>query len=1336
MAEKIAKRGISLYIDGRQVTNSVKDIRAEMRTLINAQAKMKIGSDEYIATAKRIAQLKAIYQEHIEKQKQVDRQYSKMGNSADEYNRKKERAFSMSKMADGFNKYFGMITALVASLTGITLGARKAVDEFAKLEESEADVMKYTGLAKEEIKGLGEELKKWDTRTSRIELNALIADAGRLGKKSKQDLLDFAEAGNIINVALGEDLGEDAIKNIGKLSIMFGNADSLGLKEAMLATGSAINEVAQNSSAAEPFLVNFANRLAGIGNQAGMSISQIIGLGSVLDQNAQQVEMSSTALSGLMMKLYKDPAKFAKIAGLEVKQFAELLRKDANEALLTLLDTLGKKGGLADLAPIFDEMKLDGARASNVLSVLAGNIEQIRKEQETATQAFNEGTSVINEYNVKNNTLQATIEKAKKKFQELVYELGEKLAPHMRKFISTGGLMVKTLSAITGFLMNHGKQLLAVIATLTSYTIALKLHELWLNRVTIGTKALHAANVLLKGGLSALQILFYALTGQMAKATAAMRIFNVIFKANPLGFVVAAITAIVSGLILLYQKLKANADQMKEYMVTVKQIHEETKKYTEGLTREQTAFSALIGAIVGANENSELRKQLIQQLKKEYPKYIDYIDSEKISNSQLLAILREVNSEYEKRYTISAYKGKADAQSKKVEEAKSRQIDITEEIRELNEGGLTGPEGVQVAKLQDEYKQLDRIISAGIKKISEYNTQATNLQKDLDFEGSYEGVAVALDKVVKTIQRIKERDLGAIEALVGKDSPQYKTKLKELKDLEAEADVLSDKLTFLWDKKANQNNSETATSPGAPTTSTNSTEDESLKKQMATIEKEAAIRRIAAMQTIQDKKLLEDELLKIERETIVAKMAIYKNGSDEYVKLEEELAKFDLKATRDKEKLVEDREKAILALEKKYRKAAIQTDAQKKEEALRVLDETWGEEVRTTERYLKLKQAIIDQYDPVRKGNIEAAKQLISDNPEATNKKRDLRSMLSNDKLSSGAKDDLINSSEEAELAQLDALQSLHDAEIDSILNYEELRLSIEGKYKDLREANDEEEFKRKVQLAQFAIEQMNVLLSAYSGYVQASQDAETAAVEAKYDKQIKAAGNNQKKVEKLEKQKEEELAKVRAEYEDKSFAIQIAQAIASTAMAAINAYSSAAAIPVVGPVLAPIAAGVATVAGMIQVATIKKQHEAAKANYDTGGFTPSGPWNRPQGVVHSDEFVANRFATGNPMLRPVFDVIDYAQRNNTIHSLEKKDIARALGIKGFDTGGYVNQTMVNNNSPVIDPGYFEALIAVIDRLDKKLEEPFVGEVSITGQRGIKENMDLYNRMINNASRS
>ena len=146
---------------------------------------------------------------------------------------------SLNNMANGFNKYFGMATAFAASITGIALGFRKLANDVAAMDDVYSDVMKTTGKTREEVIGLNEEFKKMDTRTSRESLNMLARDAGKLGINGTRDILDFVDAGNQINVALGEDLGDDAIKNIGKMVGVYKDASvelqNLGLKEQMLA---------------------------------------------------------------------------------------------------------------------------------------------------------------------------------------------------------------------------------------------------------------------------------------------------------------------------------------------------------------------------------------------------------------------------------------------------------------------------------------------------------------------------------------------------------------------------------------------------------------------------------------------------------------------------------------------------------------------------------------------------------------------------------------------------------------------------------------------------------------------------------------------------------------------------------------------------------------------------------------------------------------------------------------------------------------------------------------------------------------------------------------------
>ena len=204
---------------------------------------------------------------------------------------------------------------------------------------------------------------------------------------------------------------------------------------------------------------------------------------------------------------------------------------------------------------------------------------------------------------------------------------------------------------------------------------------------------------------------------------------------------------------------------------------------------------------------------------------------------------------------------------------------------------------------------------------------------------------------------------------------------------------------------------------------------------------------------------------------------------------------------------------------------------------------------------------------------------------------------------------------------------------------------------------------------------------------------------------------------------------------------IQIAQAIAQTAQAAINAYSSASAIPVAGWVLGPIAAAAALAAGAIQVAAIKKQQQAQAAGYASGGFTPSGRWDEPQGIVHSDEFVANRFATGNAEIRPALNLIDRAQRNNTVGSLTADDVTASLYspdvVKAVNAqtpaAGATPQAADNAAALEANTAAIAANADVLRRLSDQLDEGITAIASIDGRNGIDRQQKKYNQLINNA---
>ena len=203
--------------------------------------------------------------------------------------------------------------------------------------------------------------------------------------------------------------------------------------------------------------------------------------------------------------------------------------------------------------------------------------------------------------------------------------------------------------------------------------------------------------------------------------------------------------------------------------------------------------------------------------------------------------------------------------------------------------------------------------------------------------------------------------------------------------------------------------------------------------------------------------------------------------------------------------------------------------------------------------------------------------------------------------------------------------------------------------------------------------------------YTQANCDYKVAMISKEYDQRISKAGNNSAKVEKLEKERDKKIAAEKNKANKKAMRMEIAQATVQTAEAAISAYKSAAAIPMVGHILAPIAAAAALAYGAMQVATIKKQHQAEVAGYYEGGFTGGSSYRREAGVVHEGEFVANHNAVNNPQLLPALRLIDVAQRNNTVGRLTAADVSRAMGAGGATVVSAPTVNVQTDNSELAD---------------------------------------------------
>ena len=588
-------------------------------------------------------------------------------------------SLSLGKLADGFNRYAAIGASAVATLTGMALTVRGCVNEFAEMEEAESQVTKYTGMTKDEVKALNEEFKKMDTRTPRTELNELAGTAGRLGIQAKEDVLEFVEAADMINVALGEDLGEDAIKNIGKLSDMFGDS-SKSMKENMLAIGSAVNSVAQNSSASEPYLVEFTARMGGVAKQAGLAITDVMGFASALDQNMLRSEMASTALSGLIMKIYQEPAKYAKLAGMDVKDFSDLMEKDVNTAVLTFLESLGKMGGMNQMAPVLKEMKLSGAEAAGVISTLAGNVAKVRKEQRQASQAFAEGTSVIKENAVQNSTVQAQLEKAKNDFAEIRRELGEQFLPVMKYMVSTGSLTVKGLSTIVSVLFEYKGAILTAGTAIGTYTLLV-------NGATLATKAYEGITKL---------------------ATLATNLFSKATKLSPWGLLISGVTAAVGYFTIFRDSTDKNTESLKGMNAELSEA--------EGHLNRMSSIDLRGGNLDTLNDRQkqDLRRDAEAELK---------IIEDKLSNETALfrkyyqeqknlIMARTDINEQQKRALIRGLDHEADDKAKELTVLLEEKNKLVQLINELPSGNGLGT-GKPIIEPDD--KELDKQYQAELK---------------------------------------------------------------------------------------------------------------------------------------------------------------------------------------------------------------------------------------------------------------------------------------------------------------------------------------------------------------------------------------------------------------------------------------------------------------------------------------------------------------------------------------------------------------------------------------------------------------------------------------------
>lgn len=1293
----------------KELRNLIKDINAKL-----SSGHVKRGSAEWRK-----------YQEQL---KLVNAEIRKVNGEI------KETQGWLTRFNNGFSKWGGLLASTAAAITGVSMALsvlRKNRDE---KESSAANLKALTGLDDNSIQWLKRQAEILSTAMDKSKLRVTqsskeILEAYMLVGSAKPDLLTNKEALNAVTIE----------------AMRLASAAKMDLKDAVEAITVSLNQYSAGADQAG----RFTNVLAA-GSQKGSAgvVSQaaaIVKAGVSASGAKVQFEELVGTIEMLGEKGIKD-----EVAGTGLKKFFLVLQtgaKETNPAIVGLdkaLENLQKKRMSAKaIKDIF------GEEGYNVAKILIDNTAKVKEYTKAVT-----GTNVaMIQAAINSDTNEAKMAQYKNQIKEAGIQLMEKLNPSLSALTGWTTKLIKAAPALIDWTQQYGRTIVYAGTVLTAYIVAKKLHWFWLNKVKTETgqyilvqklkqfwdKAVTASTWLYIAATS-------VLTGRVKQARLAMQAFFLVTKSHPLGLLLTVITAVAGGIYLLATRTKKAKTLTEEFF--------------SAISEERNELNKIYNQLLKTNEKTAERTRLINEFNSGFGKYLTNLLDEKSTVDDIKKAYKEataaMNDHYARELLASKQseivKESLDEQSKALKKSvdiainatKDQKARLSELINDVTNQVITDNPDYGVGNVKQKiYEQINREFGSGaaydlfggsqgwedfskeispfikaadktINKVAKLKDELAPFIKNLSSspvensnDGNDDGTPPSDDLTDKEKQKILKENLKNVEAAAAKEEAIIKAKYAK-----------GDMAYREYCKAINENDIKELDNKMALYAEDSNEYNQLLSKKQDLLKKGLD----------QETRFTIDEIEARAKEEEIALVSDYHNRKITKYALEEGLFQVDIEALQKKQSLYAKDSKEWQDYERQITDRENQEKLRKQEEYQRLLSSIRGEYSKKDINQLMKEE--LDGIDYLRKNGLlkeeEYQKLIRAIKRKYLKEKIDQTNNPTSgeDPTKEGLGGDFKRLKEEHAL--------INDAEKQGVKTHKE---ALQQK----AEANAEylEKLKEKVEAVYSSI---STIVTAYSNYSNACQDLEVAKIEKKYDDEIKAAGNNTKKTKKLEEEKEKEIAKVKTKYNNKAMKIEIAQAFASMAMSAINAYSSAAQVPLIGYILAPIAAASAIAAGMMNIAAIKKQHQAQELGYYSGGFTPQNSDSKKEvGIVHANEFIANHKAVNNPALSPVLQLIDSAQKNNTVGSLTAEDVSTALGKGKAYSVSSSNTSVTGDERTELVLGLISNSMnrasEVIEGLAARLDEGIESYVTIDGERGFERQYSHYKKLKANKSR-
>lgn len=1275
---KTVKRGVYLYIDGKEIKNDINSIDLEMKRLQRDIKEMTRGSEEYNRTMAKIQHLQGILKQHRQEIKGI-------------ITETKKATISIGSMVDWFNRFGGVILSVIGFLTGFTLALRAIRDERNKLEESQAGLKALTGLDDDNIAWLTEQAKTLSTTMTKE------------GLRVRQSAAEILDAFMLVGSAKPELLGDkEALKQVTEEAMRLqAAAKDITLNEAVDSLTLSLNQYGEAADQAG----RFANVLAA-GSQAGSAniasqAKAIRNAGTAAASANVPIEQTVALIETLAYRGIKD-----EVAGTGLKKFFLVLQTGADETnpkivgLDKALENLKNKN--MDAGAI---KKMFGEEGYNTASVILQNTEMVKDFTAAVT-----GTNVAYEQAaINSDTAQAKLEQARNKMKLAAIDLGEKLNPALA--VSTNMLtnVIKFLPGLIDWFQKWGTTLIALLIPIATYIGYLKLINVYhttVNAVMAAARIIslklsiakaqeagwHAkaaaatrlynmemtkhnvlatvggkAAIVLKGALYLLQAVFYTLTGQLAKARGAMVAFNMVTNLNPYVAVTAAIISMGTALLLLYKR----ASQYVTVQKGMNQLQKEAVKSTVDQRKELDALW-----IVAQNNNNAMtaRKEAMEKINKIAPDYLGDITLETINTQKAADAKARYIEQLQKEAMLKGASSHIEEESKKLVEYQASLDKALTGQKKAREGATYAQTGFTAYDASVE--QLKSDIARTKEALKSYTTIYEQLNNEL-------AVSTKETRTVETVTKELNNVKAVLDKLKAMNTEYFSpgeliSYNAQLKKASATVVQLSEELKRLEDAE----NSKGGGSNG---------NDESEKERKERIQKE-----------LED---VETESLEAQKKLKEQYLANDKMTQAEYLQF---LSDLEMKSLNKKLEIAglepkkrEEISNQILDLQLKLKEQCIKEDLDEKKQFLSNQQKALNAELAEESQRYRLGISSREEY---------------------------LRTIL---KLLKKYKKDILKITEDATGEEKEAV----DSYIDYVM-------------KALQKAFDQTEEKNKTwqekvrenwneinKWSEISTEQQSAVLVSLLTDIFNFRDESLSAfetVEQKYEATFMLMSG-------IAQEFGVALGKTLAGEEEAmgEFLQNLVVMVLDTVQKLLIAYVSMTTIRNVGEMgiwgLAKAAAEIALITAAFETA------KSAIGNFYTGGYTGPGNWDQPQGIVHSNEFVANRFAVANPNLRPIFDVIDVAQRTGNVGNLTAEDIASVAGSGKSTRTVPAKAPGASATTTTNDPAMVAMLVEctrVLRKLKNRLDDPLVAETYVTGKRGINQAQREYKKLENNKSRN